>query len=234
MGTQIIKAEEIQNQKGTYLIYAPPGMGKTTSAKYFPGKTLILDVDRTTRVLKGCQNIDIMKIDNVNTWDDWQATIIALEKDFKDQYDNVMVDNISELERCMLSNLGKKGKNNGVPSQGNYQEMQFRLVNSLRFLKSLDSNIILTAWETTDLYTTPEGQQFNRSYPQLNGKVLNNVMGLCDVVARLVVTPDGERGFYLAATNGVFAKNQIDDRKGCKQSELIIGAENEPAETVSD
>ena len=133
-----------------------------------------------------------------------------------------------------MSALGKDGKNQGVPCQGDYQKMQFRLVNSLRYLKNLGSNIILTAWETTDLYTTPEGQQFNRSFPQLNGKVMNNIMGLCDVVARLMINKDGERGFAMAPTNGVFAKNQLDDRKGCLQSELIIGADVEPAETIPD
>ena len=46
----------------------------------------------------------------------------------------------------------------GVPSQGNYQQMQFRLVNSLRYMKNLKSNIVLTAWETSDLYTTADGQ----------------------------------------------------------------------------
>lgn len=227
-------ANDIEKIKATYLIYGNPGMGKTTSIKFFPGKTLVLDIDRTSHVLKGCSDIDICEISNINTWADWKETVVQLEKEYKGIYDNIAVDNISELERCVLSALGKEGKNQGVPSQGDYQKMQFMMVNSLRYLKNLGGNIILTAWETTDQYTTPEGQQFNRAFPQLNGKVLNNVMGLCDVVARLMINKDGERGFVLAPTNGVFAKNQLDERKGCLQTQLIIGAENEPAETVSD
>lgn len=227
-------ANDIEKIKATYLLYGNPGMGKTTSIKFFPGKTLVLDIDRTSHVLKGCGDIDICEISNINTWADWKETVVQLEKEYKGIYDNIAVDNISELERCVLSALGKDGKNQGVPSQGDYQKMQFMMVNSLRYLKNLGGNIILTAWETTDQYTTPEGQQFNRAFPQLNGKVLNNVMGLCDVVARLMINKDGERGFVLAPTNGVFAKNQLDERKGCLQTQLIIGAENEPAETVSD
>ncbi len=227
-------ANDIEKIKATYLLYGNPGMGKTTSIKFFPGKTLVLDIDRTSHVLKGCGDIDICEISNINTWADWKETVVQLEKEYKGIYDNIAVDNISELERCVLSALGKEGKNQGVPSQGDYQKMQFMMVNSLRYLKNLGGNIILTAWETTDQYTTPEGQQFNRAFPQLNGKVLNNVMGLCDVVARLMINKDGERGFVLAPTNGVFAKNQLDERKGCLQTQLIIGAENEPAETLSD
>ncbi|OLS02904.1 AAA family ATPase [Tissierella creatinophila] len=218
----IKKATDIKETKGTYLIYGPPGMGKTSSFKFLPGKTLVLDVDRTSKVLRETKNIDIAEIDNIKTWEHWEETILDLEENYKGKYDNICVDNISELERCLLSDLGSKGKNLGVPSQGNYQQMQFRLVNSLRYMKNLGSNIIMTAWETTDLYTTADGQQFNRSYPQLNGKILNNISGLCDVVGKLAINKDGERGFILAPTNSYFAKNQLDDRLHCLQSELII------------
>jgi len=224
---QFYRADEIKKTKATYLIYGNPGMGKTTSVKFFPGNTLVLDIDRTSHVLKGCENIDICEVSNVETWSDWGEIVAQIGKEYKGVYDNIVVDNISELERCLLSALGKDGKNQGVPCQGDYQKMQFRLVNSLRYLKNLGSNIILTAWETTDLYTTPEGQQFNRSFPQLNGKVMNNIMGLCDVVARLMINKDGERGFAMAPTNGVFAKNQLDDRKGCLQTQLILPIEVE-------
>ena len=235
MVLQITKATDIKEAKGTYLIYGPPGMGKTSSAKYFPGKTLVLDIDRTTRVLKGCKNIDILEIDNIKTWDDWQNTIISLHENYKGKYDNIMVDNISELERCLLSDLGSKGKNQGVPSQGNYQQMQFRLANSLRYMKEMDCNIIWTAWEDTDQYTSSEGQQFNRSYPQLNRKILNNILGLCSVVAKLTINSEGKRGFVMSATNSIYAKNQIDDRKGCLQSELILGGDiTEKVETLPD
>ncbi|HZK02174.1 MAG TPA: AAA family ATPase [Anaerovoracaceae bacterium] len=222
----IKKATEIKVTKGTYLIYSSPGMGKTTALKFLPGKkTLVLDVDRTTRVLRGCKNIDIAEVDNIDTWKNWEKVVLDLSKNYVGKYDNVAVDNISELERCLLSDLGSQGKNMGVPSIGNYQQMQFRLVNSLRYLKNLNSNIIMTAWEMTDSYTTAEGQQFNRSYPQLNLKILNNIAGLCDVVGKLAINKDGERGFILSPTNSYFAKNQLDDRKHCLQSELILGGD---------
>ncbi|MBU5439470.1 AAA family ATPase [Tissierella sp. MSJ-40] len=234
MVLQIKKATDIKATKGTYLIYGPPGMGKTSSLKYLPGKTLVLDVDRTSKVLKGEKNIDIAEVDNINTWEHWERLIVDLFENYKGKYNNIAVDNISELERCLLSDLGSKGKNMGVPSQGNYQQMQFRLVNSLRYMKNLDANIIMTAWEFTDLYTTADGQQFNRSYPQLNGKILNNVSGLCDMVGKLAINKDGERGFILAPTNSYFAKNQLDDRKHCLQSELILeGDAVETTKTVS-
>ena len=228
MSLQITNAADIQTDKGTYLIYAPPGMGKTTAIKYLPGKTLVLDVDRTTRVLKGEKNIDIAYVDNTDTWKFWGELIVDLEENYKGKYDNIVVDNISELERSLLSDLGNKGKNKGVPSQGDYQYMQFRIVNSLRYMKNLGSNLVWTAWESSDLFTDSSGQQWNRSFPQINHKIMNNVLGLCDVVAKLAINSDGERGFVLSSSNSTYAKNQIDDRKGCLQSELILGDVDDP------
>lgn len=223
---QINKAIDIKTDKGTYLIYGAPGKGKTTSIKYFPGKTLVLDIDRTSRVLKGEADIDIVYIDNENTWEDWGKTITELSQNFVGKYDNIVVDNVSELERCILSSLGSAGKNNGVPSQADYQYMQFKLVNSLRYMKNLGSNLIWTAWEEIDLWTDADGSSYNTALPQINRKIRNNVLGLCDVVGRLMVKEDGERGFVLSATDSTYAKNQLDDRKGCMQSELIV---NDPA-----
>lgn len=219
---QITSAQDIKTDIKTILIYSPPGMGKTSTVKFLPGKTLVLDIDRTTRVLKGLENIDIVYVDNAGTWDFWGNLIQELEKNYKGVYDNIVVDNISELERCLLSDLGSKGKNKGVPSQGDYQYMQFRIVNSLRYMKNLGANLIWTAWETDDLYTDSSGQQYNRSYPQINKKIMNNVLGLCDMVGRLMINGEGERGFALTSSNSTYAKNQIDDRKGCLQNELII------------
>lgn len=219
---EIVKATDVQNLKGTYLIYGPPGRGKTTTIKYLPGKTLILDIDRTSKVLKGQENIDIVYINNEDTWNDWGKTLKDLTENYVGVYDNVVIDNVSELERCILSSLGAEGKNNGVPSQGDYQYMQFRMVNSLRYMKNLNSNLIWTAWEEIDLWTDADGSSYNTALPQINKKIRNNVLGLCDVVGRLMVKDDGERGFVLESTNSTYAKNQLDDRKGCLQSELIL------------
>ena len=52
-GLDITPGTDIVTEKACYLIYAVPGVGKTSTAKYFKGKTLVVDIDRTTRVLKG-------------------------------------------------------------------------------------------------------------------------------------------------------------------------------------
>lgn len=224
-------AENLEVQNETFLLYAPPGMGKTSTVKYLPGKTLVIDVDRTSHVLKGNPNIDIMYADNKDTWNWWTAFCKHAETNLKGQFDNIVIDNISELERCMLSSLGAVGKNNGVPSQGDYQYMQFRVVNSFRWFKSIAKRTVFLAWEMNDLFTTSEGQQFNRALPQVNLKILNNVLGLCHVVGRLMINSDGERGYVLKASNSIYAKNQLDNRAGCLQEDVFKVGEDDGIQT---
>ena len=46
-------------------------------------------------------------------------------------------------------------------------------------------------------------------------------MGVVHIVARLVRKADGARGFILEGNQSIFAKNHLDDRKGCLQEELL-------------
>lgn len=229
MNNRIQSATELTADKATYLIYGPQGAGKTTALKYLPGKTLVLDVDRSSSVLMGEKNIDILQVDTSNTWEDWIGIVgeLMTGKINIDKYDNIAVDNVTELFRSALEDLGKKGKatQDGVPGMADYQKIDFMLLRSLRGLNSLDKRIVFTAWETTDLWTHESGQSFNRSMPELRKTISNNFMGLSDVVAKITqkVGKDDEvtRGFILQPSESVMAKNRLDDRKGCKVDELI-------------
>lgn len=233
-----LKKIETKDLPFTSLLYCPPGVGKSTAigliAERVDGNTLVLDVDRTiTRTLakkeivKDISKILIREIDNVHTWEDWTRAMTEL-REMRDNGEfeklnikNIAVDNVSELERCILADLGSQGKNKGVPAMGDYQYMQFKLVSSLRFMKSLGLNVIWTAWETVEPYVQPDGTQYSRSYPKISSKIVDNVCGLCDVVGRIFVNKEGEHGIRLEATQNAYAKNQIDSRKACKVEDFI-------------
>lgn len=216
----------------TALLFCPPGVGKTTAvgliAEKSKGKTLIIDVDRTIdrtlekkEVVKDTSKIYSYKLDNINTFDDWKKLLEDLQHLDLSEFDNIAVDNISELERCILSDLGRKGKNKGVPAIGDYQIMQFSLVNGLRQMKSLNKNVIWTAWEICNQYTAPDGTGYSRLYPKISEKIVDNICGLCDVVGKIMVNKEGKRGILLEATQNIYAKNQIDNRKTCKVEEFL-------------
>lgn len=228
-----------EKKKITCLAYCAPGIGKSTFlgiiGEQSEGKTLILDVDRTfiptmskNEVVHDFDRIDVWQIDNIKTWEDWETKLKeldALHDSGNLDFENICVDNISELERCILSDLGRQGKNKGVPAQGDYQYMQFKLVNSLRFLKSLGVNVFLTAWETTEQFQNPDGSFYSRVYPKMNAKIVDNICGLCDVVGKIATNNEGVRGIRLEATQNVYAKNQRDSRKFCLVEDFLNGTE---------
>lgn len=232
---ELRKVEDLVRTPYTALLYCAPGVGKSTAigliAEGSEGNTLVLDVDRTIsrtlakdEVVHDTKKLFIQQIDNVNTFEDWTNTLKAIgESDIleKNNITTVAVDNISELERCILSDLGSKGKNKGVPAMADYQYMQFKLVNSLRYMKNWGVNIVWTAWETTEDFTHPDGTRYSRLYPKISAKILDNICGLCDCVGKILINKDGQHGILLEATQNIYAKNQIDSRKGCLVEDFV-------------
>lgn len=229
-----INAEEIRKKPYTALLYCKPGVGKSTQigliAEKSEGNTLVLDVDRTiTRtlakgeVVKDTSKIFVQEVDNINTFSSWSTLLTEIKPEWlkENNIKTVAVDNISELERCILSDLGKQGKNKGVPAMADYQYMQFKLVNSLRYMKSWGVNVIWTAWETNEEFTHTDGTRYTRVMPKIASKIVDNICGLCDIVGWITVNKDGEHGILLEATQNIYAKNQVDMRKGCKADEFI-------------
>lgn len=237
---QIQRFDDALKISNTYtaLLYCPPGVGKSTAigliAEASEGNTLVLDVDRTItktlakrEVVKDMSKLLIAQIENRSrndkqgvsgTFESWRRMLRdEITPDFIKENDirTIAVDNISELERCILSDLGSQGKNKGVPAMADYQYMQFQLVNSLRYMKSLGVNIIWTAWETSEPFTHTDGTQYTRLIPKCSAKIVDNICGLCDVVGKIFVR-DGQHGILLEATQNIYAKNQIDSRKACK------------------
>lgn len=238
-----LKGIETKDLPYTALLYCKPGVGKSTEigliAERSEGKTLVIDVDRTiTRtlakkeVVKDISKVVVTPVENrgksdeagsIGTFQAWTNILNEITPEWLKANDirTVAVDNISELERCILSDLGIQGKNKGVPAMADYQYMQFKLVNSLRQMKSWGVNVVWTAWEMTEPYTHPDGTQYTRMMPKISSKIVDNICGLCDVVGWITVGKEGQRGILLEATQNAYAKNQIDMRKGCKPEEFI-------------
>lgn len=234
---EIKNAAELTKPSALRIIYGNPGLGKTTTIKYMPGLTLLIDIDGTSSVLKGCSNIDITTLpDKENPRESLPKLLKDIKDNYIDKYDNIVLDNISELENAVLTEYGKKGNNHGVPGIQNYQQLQFFELDTIRYLKSMNKNVLITAWEMTDEYTAENGQSFTRAYPQIRKPILTNVMGLALQVGRLTISPkSGERGFQLMPTDSVFAKNQLDSRKGCLQADLFNeGDENNGVRSAND
>jgi phage nucleotide-binding protein len=229
---------EANNLPYTALLYCKAGVGKSTAigliAEASEGNTLVLDIDRTImrtlakgEIVKDTSRVLVEQIENrgkndtagiKGTFAAWTETLKEINPAWLKEQNitTVAVDNISELERCILSDLGAQGKNRGVPAMADYQYMQYNLVNSLRYMKSWGVNIVWTAWETAEAFTHPDGSQYTRLMPKISAKILDNICGLCDIVGWIGVNKDGEHMILLKPTQNIYAKNQVDWRDTCK------------------
>src|SRR5699024_9898852 len=177
----------------------------------------------TSSVLKHLPDIDIVTVDNPDEIREELPKLLAeIKETMLVQYDSIALDNISELENAVLTEYGKKGNNHGVPGIQNYQQLQFFELDLIRYLKSFNKNIAITAWEDSDQFVEESsGQSFTRTYPKVRRPILTNVMGLALQVGRLQISPkSGKRGIILKPSNAVFAKNQIDSREFAMPEEL--------------
>ena len=88
-------------------------------------------------------------------------------------------------------------------------------------MKTLNVNVYWSTWETVEPYTLPDGSSYSMSRPKISTKIVDNICGLCDVVAKIAIGKEGVRGLILESTQSIYAKNQIDNRKFCLVEDFL-------------
>jgi len=230
------------------ILYAKPGVGKTSAIKLLPGKTLVLDLDDSSGVLENEDNITIYHFDNgtedgrkfdrSHPYEDMN-TILA-DKDVTnmaaDGYQNLVIDNISSFEKDWFVERGRQSKNgisNEIQDYSAWTNYFSRIMTTLYMTQGV--NILTTAWEEQKPFATESGQQFNRYQPEIRDSVRDGLLGLADVVGRMMVNAKtGNRGVILEGNDAIFAKNRLDDRTSAPIEELFKfgGEENLPTPSV--
>lgn len=234
-----------KNKDWKMILYAKAGQGKTTSIKYLKGKTLVLDLDNSFKVLEGVSdNIQQYRFDNgtpegrefdrtkpiedLNTFLSDPDVLKAGET-----FDNLVIDNVSSLEKDWFVERGRNSKNgisNEIQDYSQWTNYFSRIITTIYMIPNL--NILITAWEKKIDNETESGQTFSQYAPDVRDKSLNGFLGLADVVARLVVNPKtGGRGVILEGDNTVYAKNRLDERKMAPIEELFNFGKKQEAKT---
>ena len=213
----IINAKDIQHPHLTVLIYGTPGMGKTTLLGNLKGRTLIVDVDKGTSVLTGCENVDVLRLSE----DFREVPELVKQLTASCPYDNVCLDSLSELERAILARLANTNST-GIPTLQDYGKVNSSLMNICRQLREINANIFFTAWEQYTEVIAPSGEKYSRIEPMIRDKNMNNVVGLCDIVGRLYVDRESEeRRVWLDARPNVIAKDRVYKRRMCGFEDVI-------------
>lgn len=234
----LTKATDMKKPSCRCILYGQAGIGKTTVAKELAeqgNKVLYIDVDRSSTVLRGVEGIDIITLaeDLINEKGNKELsslteTVEFIEKEGKN-WDIIFFDNISMIEKNMLTYFGRKGKNKGVPSMAEYQQMQFKVYDYTKRILMAHNNVIITAWELVgNMVCADSGESQLRLEPHVNNKIVNYILGLANIVAHYekVIRDNEEKRFLrLSASSSVYAKDQVFGRKFCKIGDLLNGQE---------
>ncbi|EGP4752128.1 AAA family ATPase [Enterococcus hirae] len=208
------------------LLYGKPGIGKTSAISHLNGKTLVLDLDNSSRVLAGLENIDVYEFDREHP-NQAMTEFLKEAPNLLSNYQTLVIDNITAFQMDWFIEMGKTSKNgirNEIQHYGDFTNYFLRIITKIY---SLPINIYVTAWETTRDLEMEDGTRITQYVPQVREQVLNQLLGLTDVVGRIKTNAKtGNRGAILEGNDGIYAKNRIDKRKACTIEELFQFEEN--------
>ncbi|WP_179394955.1 AAA family ATPase [Lacticaseibacillus absianus] len=218
------------------LIYGKPGVGKTSAIRNLRGKTLVLDLDDSSKVLAGLPDIDVQPFNRQHPSDEWKDFLTGLRARLEG-YDNLVIDNVSAFEKDWFIEQGRNSKNgirNELQDYSGWTNYFARIMTTI--FMDAPINVLVTAWENTRDVTAESGQSFSQYAPAIRDSVRDGLLGLTDVVGRVMVNPKtGGRGVILDGSDAIFAKNRIDGRKSTAIEKLFeFGGEvSEPSDRES-
>lgn len=219
-----LKAEDIKRfDNWTCLIYSEPGKGKTSMVKSLKGRTVLLSVDGMYHVLSQQKDVLIQVMDSEQPNQDLGDFYRFLVK-HKDDYDNIVIDNISTFQKYWLNERAASTKSE-MPEIKDYGVINRILFDFIASLKNLNKNVLIFAHEKKVDVEMDSGRTYTQFQPDVRS--LDPIMGLIPIVGRLVIVNDEEkqeiqRLIVLQPTQSTRAKDQlIGDIQTIGQMELI-------------
>jgi phage nucleotide-binding protein len=193
MALSLTTAAELSNAPPIAVVYAAPGMGKTTllTSLIKPGlenETLVIDADEGARVITNIRpNAHIARIDSFEDLEDLFHKVKTGHADWAG-YKNIAIDTLTKMEQILLWDILRK-KQKTVPTIDNYGERSARMAETIHDWRSLKRNVFFICHEQEiDIKEeTPYGEEvvITRKVPMLSGKMSQVLCAEVDLVLRL-------------------------------------------------
>lgn len=202
------------------IIYGDPGRGKTTLASTLPvGKTIIINTEAGLGPLLGTGHV----VFNLKT------DLTELERLYQHlrtedhPFENVVIDNISELQDWMLRTLFK-GRGKDFPEVRERGDVATKMKEYITLFRDLTTernmNVIFNAWEETFELERSDAGTATKVGPKVTKGIYQDICGKVDAVGHLeVYEKTGDRFIRFTGTPKMIAKCQF---KGLDEEGGII------------
>lgn len=175
------------NRGLSFIIYADPGVGKTTLATTLPAdETLIINTEAGLGpVLGKGHTVFNLHGEQIDQLDELYRYLRTQKHPFK----YVVVDNVSELEQWFILSLTKK-RNKEFTEIKEYGDAAFKMREMLHLFRDLvyqDITVVFNAWEFPLEIRNNDGVVITKTFPKLSKSVSPQACGIVDAVGHLEV-----------------------------------------------
>lgn len=220
------------------MVYTRSGGGKTTNATLVKTKTkgrnLLLNSDGSSLVLKNFDrpNLDIEPVEHWMEQSPDGKTWLSLRKQFSTaiasgKYDCIIADNISDVIDLAVLEMDASGRFNDPRKY--YLLIYNDLKRIAREAQQADCDIIFTGWTSEFEVKLADGTLTTGIRPKLPEKIMDNFLGLCNIVAYINTAndKDGNKRWYyhLEGSETLYAKDQLHCRRSCLPEDIFSGKE---------
>jgi len=169
------------------VIYANPGVGKTTLAATLPvSDTLFINVEAGLGPLLGTGHTIFNLLDrNLDDLDKLYKYLRTEKHPFK----YVVIDNLSELEQWILLYL-THSRNKDFTELREYGDAAFKLREYMHLFRDLTEKgitVVFNAWEQLMDIKQEAGTIITMTFPKMSRKVAPELCGIVDIVGHLEV-----------------------------------------------